>query len=305
MCTASIWHMCTMSMDRYFTLKYPMKYGRNKTKTMVALKITFVWVVSIGICCPLGIYGVVDQKYVFNDGLCVPTIDEFIMYGSIFAFYVPLCIMVLTYVLTIQILCNNQKLMLTIARTHSKGAQLRKVNNGATQMYNSSYLSPPNIARIIDRPSLDNTSVSFNNASVAESTLDSIKDTRSVEKMSSDEKEKETTLIPVVREIAEDTDDNKDSSQLDIDRNKQFIDTLDSSLVRTTLSVSQPHLPSMSKKESSSSLSPSYSRHSLRFPQGVSQGSVLQLESVQNFETLSCGWVTQQHVKYVGQHGVE
>ena len=50
MCTASIWHMCTMSMDRFFTLKCPMKYGRNKTRRMVAMKILFVWVVSIGIC---------------------------------------------------------------------------------------------------------------------------------------------------------------------------------------------------------------------------------------------------------------
>ncbi|ELT95217.1 hypothetical protein CAPTEDRAFT_63703, partial [Capitella teleta] len=111
LCTASIWHMCTMSMDRFCTLKYPMKYGRNKTKTMVALKITFVWITSIAICCPVCIMGFLDYKYVFNDGQCLPNIRDFVIYGSIFAFYVPLLIMVVTYGLTIQILCNNQKIM--------------------------------------------------------------------------------------------------------------------------------------------------------------------------------------------------
>jgi hypothetical protein len=57
MCTASIWHMCTLSTDRYLTLKYPMKYGSNKTKVMVAIKIAFVWFVSIGISSPYCCHG--------------------------------------------------------------------------------------------------------------------------------------------------------------------------------------------------------------------------------------------------------
>ena len=117
MCTASIWHMCTMSMDRYFTLKYPMRYGRNKTKTMVMLKIFFVWVVSMAISSPICIHGFVDPTIVYNDGVCVPVLKDFVIYGSVFAFYIPLFIMIVTYVLTIRILWANQQLMNRINQT--------------------------------------------------------------------------------------------------------------------------------------------------------------------------------------------
>ena len=114
MCTASIWHMCTMSMDRYFTLKYPMRYGRNKTKTMVVIKIFFVWIVSMAISSPICIHGFVDPAIVYNDGVCVPVLQDFVIYGSVFAFYVPLLIMIVTYVLTIHILWKNQRHMQNI-----------------------------------------------------------------------------------------------------------------------------------------------------------------------------------------------
>lgn len=120
MCTASIWHMCTMSMDRYFTLKYPMRYGRNKTRRMVAGKILFVWVVSLAISCPVCIYGFIDTSSIFSNGECVPTMKNFVFYGSIFAFYIPLLIMIITYVLTIRILWKNQQRMRYIDRSALK-----------------------------------------------------------------------------------------------------------------------------------------------------------------------------------------
>ena len=138
MCTASIWHMCTMSMDRFFTLKYPMKYGRNKTKTTVALKIAFVWIISIAISCPLGIMGLMDHSNVYNHGICVPTITNFVIFGSLCAFYLPFTIMIVTYVMTIKILCDNQKVMKSIANQHSDKVK-KEQSNGAP---NPGFLSP-------------------------------------------------------------------------------------------------------------------------------------------------------------------
>ena len=142
MCTASIWHMCTMSMDRYFTLKYPMQYGRNKTKTMVAVKIVFVWIVSFTISSPISIYGLTNEKSVFNDRTCVIMVKEFVIYGSIFAFYVPLFIMILTYTLTIRILWQNQHMMRTIDRSHFR---MRPRNNKTRSKSTlvATMLSPP------------------------------------------------------------------------------------------------------------------------------------------------------------------
>lgn len=48
-------HLCTISVDRYLSLRYPMKFGRNKTRRRVMLKISFVWVLSIAMSLPLSL----------------------------------------------------------------------------------------------------------------------------------------------------------------------------------------------------------------------------------------------------------
>lgn len=54
-CTASIMHLCTISIDRYLSLRYPMRFGRNKTRKRVVLKIFFVWLLSIAMSLPLSL----------------------------------------------------------------------------------------------------------------------------------------------------------------------------------------------------------------------------------------------------------
>jgi hypothetical protein len=54
-CTASIMHLCLISIDRYLSLQYPMRFGRNKTRKRVVLKIFFVWVLSIAMNLPLSL----------------------------------------------------------------------------------------------------------------------------------------------------------------------------------------------------------------------------------------------------------
>lgn len=129
LCTASIWHMCTMSLDRYCTLRYPISYGRSRTRTSVGLKIAFVWVVSTAVCAALAVAGFVDYSNVYVDGQCVPAVKDFVLYGSILAFYVPLVIMIVTYVLTVQILAENRRAMASIARHTAVGAD-KATDNG-------------------------------------------------------------------------------------------------------------------------------------------------------------------------------
>jgi hypothetical protein len=103
--------MSTMSVDRYCTIRYPIGYGRNRTKTTVALKIAFVWIISIAICSGLAVSGFLDYSNVYSDGQCVPAIKDFVLYGSLMAFYVPLVIMIVTYALTVRILADNRRTM--------------------------------------------------------------------------------------------------------------------------------------------------------------------------------------------------
>lgn len=46
-------HLCTISIDRYLSLRYPMRFGRNKTRKRVTVKIIFVWLLSIAMSLPL------------------------------------------------------------------------------------------------------------------------------------------------------------------------------------------------------------------------------------------------------------
>jgi hypothetical protein len=91
-----------MSLDRYLTLRYPLKYGRNKRRSLMAYKIITIWLISFAICLPLFILGLVDSSNVFNEQTraCFPAHRTFKIYGSFVAFFIPLIIMIVTYALT-------------------------------------------------------------------------------------------------------------------------------------------------------------------------------------------------------------
>lgn len=105
-CTSSIWHMSTMSMDRYFTIRFPFRYGRNKTRRIMLWKITAVWAISTAISSPVFVLGLIKKENVLSNGVCAPNNAAFKIYGSIFAFYIPFVIMITTYALTMRSLRN-------------------------------------------------------------------------------------------------------------------------------------------------------------------------------------------------------
>lgn len=73
-CTASIMHLCTISIDRYLSLRYPMRFGRNKTRKRVIVKIIFVWLLSIAMSLPLSL---------MYSKVCVPFFLQFVLVGSL------------------------------------------------------------------------------------------------------------------------------------------------------------------------------------------------------------------------------
>lgn len=106
LCTSSINHMSTMSVVRYMKIKFPLKYGLNKTKRHTFMQIVFVWLVSFGICSPLLVMGMSDTTNVYeaSTSTCSLFNKHFRLYGSIFAFYIPFLVMLAAYVATIRAL---------------------------------------------------------------------------------------------------------------------------------------------------------------------------------------------------------
>ncbi|XP_077297595.1 5-hydroxytryptamine receptor 2B [Arctopsyche grandis] len=108
LCTASIMHLCTISVDRYLSLSYPMRFGRNKTKRRVTLKILFVWLLSTAMSLPLSLMYSKDVESVVIGGTCQIPDPLYKLIGSIVSFYIPLGVMLLTYALTVRLLARQR-----------------------------------------------------------------------------------------------------------------------------------------------------------------------------------------------------
>ncbi|XP_077867364.1 5-hydroxytryptamine receptor 2B-like [Saccoglossus kowalevskii] len=134
-CTASIMHLCTISVDRYLAITSPIKHAQQyrHSSFRVVVKIALVWIISIGLSCPLIALGLTDEKNVLNDYTCALTNNEFKLYGSIVAFFIPLGIVIVTYSLTVHklrkkaALCCDKPASSAVLRRYSfrRGSQSR------------------------------------------------------------------------------------------------------------------------------------------------------------------------------------
>jgi len=59
--SSTICHLCMISVDRYLSLTYPLRYGHAKKKKHTIMKIALVWIVSFCIAGPLFVLSMWDQ----------------------------------------------------------------------------------------------------------------------------------------------------------------------------------------------------------------------------------------------------
>ncbi|XP_022525844.2 5-hydroxytryptamine receptor 2B, partial [Astyanax mexicanus] len=117
--TASIMHLCAISLDRYIAIKKPIQHSQYKSRAKALAKIALVWLISIGIAIPIPIKGLKSSDHpnnvTFNrNHTCLLTLEsfgEFKVFGSLAAFFIPLMIMMIIYLLTIQVLRKKAYLL--------------------------------------------------------------------------------------------------------------------------------------------------------------------------------------------------
>ncbi|XP_058482337.1 5-hydroxytryptamine (serotonin) receptor 2C, G protein-coupled-like 1 [Solea solea] len=118
--TASIMHLCAISLDRYVAIRNPIEHSRFNSRTKAMMKIAAVWTISIGVSMPIPVIGLHNEDKVFVNGSCVLNEERFMLIGSFVAFFIPLVIMVVTYCLTIQVLQRQATVFLYEAKSSSQ-----------------------------------------------------------------------------------------------------------------------------------------------------------------------------------------
>lgn len=106
LCSASIVHISVISLDRYMGISRPLKL-RNKSRTVVVLKICFVWIMTIIISCPLAALAIIEPETILYENMCTIRSRKYMIYGSTLSFLIPFIIMTITFTKTTQLL-NKQ-----------------------------------------------------------------------------------------------------------------------------------------------------------------------------------------------------
>nr|XP_018899668.1 PREDICTED: D(2) dopamine receptor [Bemisia tabaci] len=114
-CSASIMHMCCISLGRYLGIRNPLKTRHTySTKRLVGIKISLVWVLSLCVSGSVTYLGVSNPSNIMpDDRECVINNRAFFVFGSLVAFYIPMLIMVVTYALTVQLLRKKARFLET------------------------------------------------------------------------------------------------------------------------------------------------------------------------------------------------
>uniref|UniRef100_A0A915DHX8 G-protein coupled receptors family 1 profile domain-containing protein n=1 Tax=Ditylenchus dipsaci TaxID=166011 RepID=A0A915DHX8_9BILA len=92
--TASILHICIISLDRYWSVTQPLTYPTKRTPFLMCVMIGVAWLLSLLICFP----PLLGWKPHRKTGECAVSQDlGYVLYSSLGSFYIPVGILVMVY----------------------------------------------------------------------------------------------------------------------------------------------------------------------------------------------------------------
>ncbi|CAH0600229.1 unnamed protein product [Chrysodeixis includens] len=133
-CSASIMHMCFISIGRYLGIRNPLKSRHHSTKRVVVIKIALVWLLSMFVSSSITVLGLINRTNIMpTPELCVINNRLFWIFGSLVAFYIPMLTMVVSFALTVQLLKRQARLAATPVPGGTQRRQCGGFDNGPTQ----------------------------------------------------------------------------------------------------------------------------------------------------------------------------
>lgn len=104
-CTASIWNLCIIALDRFTATLYPIWYREKRSTKQAAIYISVVWVFSAAICVPplLGwndmTANYIDKTTGVHNIQCVLfQTQSYVLYSAFGSFFIPFIITIFLYI---------------------------------------------------------------------------------------------------------------------------------------------------------------------------------------------------------------
>ncbi|KAK5874407.1 hypothetical protein PBY51_019351 [Eleginops maclovinus] len=95
LCTASIFNLCAISVDRFIAVSIPLNYNRKHVDHRQIVLLSATWLLALAVASPVifGINNVPDR----DPSECKLEDNNYVVYSSVCSFFIPCPIMVLLY----------------------------------------------------------------------------------------------------------------------------------------------------------------------------------------------------------------
>ncbi|RXN10811.1 D(4) dopamine receptor-like protein [Labeo rohita] len=139
LCTASIFNLCAISIDRFIAVSIPLNYNRKHVDQRQIVLLSATWILALAVASPVmfGINTVPNRDH----SECKLEDNNYVVYSSVCSFFVPCPIMLLLYCGMFRGLRNWEEARK--AKLRSSMQACRKLQEAAASLQPLSGLPPP------------------------------------------------------------------------------------------------------------------------------------------------------------------